>query len=103
MTLQEKLGVLYGICHCMNRSCSNCTARRYCAEMETRDALWEEVLNEAAALTKETDKAKDMLIKNLPKAEQCLIDNGIESDEAPTVLHALGYILLDKELYPDNY
>lgn len=35
----------------------------------------------------------------LKKAEQCLIDNGIASDEAETVLQALGYILLDKELY----
>ena len=35
------------------------------------------------------------------KAEQCLIDNGIEPDEAPVVLQALGYILLDEELYPE--
>lgn len=35
----------------------------------------------------------------LKKATQCLIDNGIEPDEAKTVLQALGYILLDKELY----
>ena len=36
----------------------------------------------------------------LKKAEQCLIDNGIEPDETETVLQAIGYILLDKELYP---
>lgn len=36
----------------------------------------------------------------LKKAEQCLIDNGIEPDEAETVLQAIGYVLLDKELYP---
>ena len=35
-------------------------------------------------------------------AEKCLIDNGIETDEASTVLQAIGYILLDMELYPDN-
>ena len=35
-------------------------------------------------------------------AEKCLIDNGIEADEASTVLQAIGYILLDMELYPDN-
>lgn len=39
------------------------------------------------------------------KAAQRLIDNGIEPDEAETVLQAIGYILLgytllDKELYP---
>lgn len=36
------------------------------------------------------------------KAEQILIDNGIEDDEAATVLQAIGYALLDTELYPDN-
>ena len=34
-------------------------------------------------------------------AEQCLIDNGIEPDEVKNVLQALGYILLDEELYED--
>lgn len=41
----------------------------------------------------------------LKKAAQRLIDNGLEPDEVETVLRAigyilLGYILLDKELYP---
>ena len=35
-------------------------------------------------------------------AEKCLVDNGIEEDEAEIVLQALGYILLDMELYPDE-
>lgn len=35
-------------------------------------------------------------------AEKCLIDNGIEPDEASTVLQTIGYILLDMELYPDD-
>lgn len=39
------------------------------------------------------NKLKD----RLPAAEQCLIDNGIDADDAPIVLQALGYILLDKE------
>lgn len=39
---------------------------------------------------------------NRSKAEQCLIDNGIEPNEAPVVLQALGYILLDEELYPEE-
>ena len=59
MTRQEKLGVLYGICHCASRSCSNCTARRYCCDVATRNALWNEVLDEVADLTKEIDKAKE--------------------------------------------
>ena len=35
-------------------------------------------------------------------AEQVLIDNGIEEDEANIVLQALGYALLDTELYPED-
>lgn len=38
--------------------------------------------------------------EQLHAAEQCLVDNGIDSDEAATVLQALGYILFDQELYP---
>lgn len=41
--------------------------------------------------------------ENIKAAEQCLIDNGIEPDEVQTVLQALGYILLGKELYPEYY
>lgn len=40
--------------------------------------------------------------RTLKKAEQVLIDNGIEKDEASTVLQALGYVLLDTELYPEE-
>lgn len=36
------------------------------------------------------------------QAEQVLIDNGIYEDEAETVLEALGYVLLDYELYADT-
>lgn len=32
-------------------------------------------------------------------AEKILVDNGIDPSEAETVLQALGYVLLDKELY----
>lgn len=35
---------------------------------------------------------------NIRRAQQCLYDNGIDADETATVLQALGYILLDKEL-----
>lgn len=35
-------------------------------------------------------------------AEKILIDNGIDDDEASTVLQAIGYALLDIELYPDG-
>ena len=39
----------------------------------------------------------------IKKAEQILIDNGIEEDEAKIVLQALGYTLLDEEIYPTKY
>lgn len=35
-------------------------------------------------------------------AESILIDNGIDPDDAPVVLQAIGYALLDTELYPDE-
>lgn len=34
----------------------------------------------------------------LESARQCLIDNGIETDEVETVLQALCYILLNEEI-----
>ena len=37
--------------------------------------------------------------EKIEKAKQCLIDNGIDKDEAEIVLQALGYILLDEELF----
>lgn len=39
----------------------------------------------------------------IEKAEQVLIDNGIEKDEACVVLQALGYVLFDGELYPEPF
>lgn len=36
---------------------------------------------------------------DIKKAEQVLIDNGIEPDEASVVLQAIGYTLLNTELY----
>lgn len=44
-------------------------------------------------------KIAPQMIKN---AEQVLIDNGIEPDEAQVVLQAVGYALLDEELYPED-
>lgn len=38
----------------------------------------------------------------IARALQCLEDNGVDSDETEIVLQALGYILLDKELFPDE-
>jgi len=40
--------------------------------------------------------------ERIKKAEQVLIDNGIDDDEAPIVLQAIGYVLLDTELYEEE-
>ena len=42
---------------------------------------------------------RDVSQENIKAAEKVLVDNGIEADEAATVLQALGYALLDVELY----
>lgn len=36
----------------------------------------------------------------IEKAEKVLSDNGVEADEVKSVLQALGYVLLDCEMYP---
>lgn len=40
--------------------------------------------------------------EQIKKAEQVLIDNGIDADDAALVLQAIGYGLLDVELYPET-
>ena len=42
-------------------------------------------------------------IDKIKSAEQILIDNGIDADEASTVLQAIGFALLDKDLYECKY
>lgn len=37
----------------------------------------------------------------VPAAEQCLVDNGIDADEASIVLQAIGFILLGLDLYEE--
>lgn len=45
------------------------------------------------------DSIDPQRVKN---AEACLLDNGIAPDAVQTVLQALGYILLDTGLYPEE-
>ena len=40
--------------------------------------------------------------EDIIRAEQILIDNGIDKDEASVVLQAVGYALLDLELYDEE-
>ncbi len=42
-------------------------------------------------------------IDKIKSAEKILIDNGIEADEASTVLQAIGFALLDEDLYECKY
>ena len=39
--------------------------------------------------------------EQVDKAIKCLTDNGIDEDDACVILQALGYILLDEELFPE--
>ena len=45
--------------------------------------------------------SKNISLEKIKAAEQILIDNGIAEEEAGTVLQAIGYTLLDTELYPE--
>ena len=38
--------------------------------------------------------------ENVKKAEQVLMDNGHDLDDAQDILQALGYVLLNIEIYP---
>lgn len=40
--------------------------------------------------------------EEIKRTLKVLIDNGIENEEAETVLQAIGYTLLDAELFPEN-
>lgn len=37
--------------------------------------------------------------EDIKRAEQVLIDNGVDADEVDIVLQAVGYVLLNTELY----
>lgn len=41
-------------------------------------------------------------VERIKDAERVLVDNGVEEDEAQIVLQALGYVLLDQELFPEE-
>lgn len=60
-----------------------------------------------AILMKDTKRKGGIVVKrveitseDIVRSKQILIDNGIEEDEADSVLQALGYTLIDTELYP---
>lgn len=51
-------------------------------------------MKDIAIWTVITETKRDM-------AEKVLVDNGIDPDEAYVVLQALGFVLLDEDLYPE--
>ena len=46
---------------------------------------------------------KEITEEEIKKAERLLMDNGIDEDDAYTILQAVGYVLLDVEFYPEEY
>lgn len=65
--------------------------------MSKHEEIFEDVKNEIIELVE-----REICPKQINDALQCLVDNGIERDEAATVLQALGYILLNVELFPEE-
>lgn len=65
------------------------------------DCGFGEWLRKCVSGTTRKDAAPEFGMDRLARAEQVLEDNGIEPDECSTVLQAIGYVLLDAELYPE--
>lgn len=55
MTIQDKLGIIYAISDCSDRSCDNCAATNVCRG--GRRAFDIDLINEVKALIKERDEA----------------------------------------------
>lgn len=64
----------------------------------------EEAKSQLQKLWNDTNKKTNDSISpsKIKAAEGVLIDNGIDPDEAQNVLQAIGYVLLDTELYPEE-
>lgn len=72
-------------------------------EVEVEEVEEESEEIEESSKSKKLKEGMEAINPNtIRKAEQCLIDNGIDPDEADIVLQAIGYILLDTELYPED-
>lgn len=52
-------------------------------------------------ITKTVPVSRNIKEEEIEKAVECLYDNGIEKGEAGIVLQAIGYILLDTDLFPE--
>ena len=60
-----------------------------------------EIIYDVANTTIEVEKCEIKPIQ-VNDALQCLVDNGMDEDDAYAVLQNLGYILIDTELFPDR-
>lgn len=63
---------------------------------------FEDYLDQCIRDTTRVQLITDITPEHIRRAEQVLSDNGVEPDECQTVLQAIGYTLLDAELYPDG-
>lgn len=55
MTIQDKLGIIYAISDCSDRSCDNCAAMNVCRGGKRAFVI--DLINEVKALIKERDEA----------------------------------------------
>lgn len=86
------------LCKCID--CVHCNAEKLLCRPNPNEEY--ELKEEDLYTEVRCDDFKEKTSKTkIEKAIQCLIDNGIEKDEAKVVLQALGYILLDEEFFPD--
>lgn len=55
MTIQDKIGIIYAISDCLDRSCDNCAATNVCRGGKRAFVI--DLINEVKALIKERDEA----------------------------------------------
>lgn len=67
MTIQDKIGIIYAISDCSNRSCNNCAATNICHNGR-RDFVID-LTNEVKAIIKERDEAVAELAALKEKSE----------------------------------
>lgn len=69
MNIKEKIGIIYAIHDCSNRSCANCVAHGMCGSVQRKNELFAELRNDIDYLIKERDEAIAKLKENQMKTE----------------------------------
>ena len=57
MNIKEKIGIIYAIMGCSNRSCNNCVAHGICGSSQSKNELFAALRNDVDYLIKERDEA----------------------------------------------